>query len=172
MSPRDIDLVFTTVRNLSEAHELAAATSSVLYQAADDAQTWACVHPPSSGSPFPPAFTGQLAVDVSNDVDPSSASMLVTLHYTIPEGRAADFEAWFSDEHAQILVEEPAWLSVRVVRGESRDDHSTHLVVHELADASALSSAALHRARETPDRARFAELDWFRGARTRQYARA
>lgn len=170
MSGKSSQLDLTIVHDLEAGRRLATATSGVLYEAADDAQTWACVHEPSLAAPSPD-FTGLLTVNVNNGLGTATASMLVTLHYTVPDDEAAEFEAWFGGEHAHLLVEEPAWLSVRVIRGEARDDDSTHLVVHELANASALSSEALLKARATPDRARFAARDWFSGARTRQFVR-
>ena len=62
-----------------------------------------------------------------------------------------------------MLLEAGAWLRVRRYRVLSGDGAPwTHLVLHELADTTALSSPQLAAAREAPKRRAIASREWFR----------
>ncbi|WP_286929960.1 MULTISPECIES: hypothetical protein [Aeromicrobium] len=102
---------------------------------------------------------------VGDDRQPGDAvaGLVSLIWYDVPADEASAFEDWFSQEHAPILLGEPAWLRCRRVRvaEDTAGSSVTHLVVHELADRSALSSPHVEAARATPARADMAARPWF-----------
>ncbi|SKB08917.1 hypothetical protein [Aeromicrobium choanae] len=102
---------------------------------------------------------------VGDDRQPGAAvaGLVSLIWYDVPTDEASAFEDWFAQEHAPILLREPAWLRCRRVRvaQDTAGSDVTHLVVHELADRTALSSPHMEAARATPARADMAARPWF-----------
>lgn len=102
---------------------------------------------------------------VGDDRQPGAdvAGLVSLIWYDVPTAEAAEFEDWFSQEHAPILLREAAWLRCRRVRvaQDTAGTTVTHLVIHELADATALTSPHMEAARATPARADMAARPWF-----------
>lgn len=101
------------------------------------------------------------AVDSAAALD---APIVYAVWFDVPEERAADFDAWYDQDHVPLLFECEDWRMVRrfnVVSGEP--GRYTRLALHYLSDVSALDSDARKRARETPWRARLAAEPWFKG---------
>lgn len=92
------------------------------------------------------------------------APLLYAVWFDVPADRAADFDAWYDQDHVPLLMECPEWRMVRrfaVTDGEP--GRYSRLALHYLGDRSALSSQAREKARATPWRARLAAEPWFKG---------
>lgn len=91
------------------------------------------------------------------------ASILYAVAFAVPEDDAAEFDGWYEDEHVPMLMEAEGWLRVRRYRADGSFDGPawTHLALHELRDAAALSAPEREAARSTERRAGLAERPWF-----------
>jgi len=150
-----------------QRRELAEAGRGALFRRivpADDV-TWLHLSENGSDPAGPTADRMALGSVVGDDRQPrvDDAGLVSLIWYDVPAAEAAEFEDWFSREHAPILLREPAWLRCRRVRVSETTGGSTvtHLVVHELADKSALASPHMEAARATPARADMAARPWF-----------
>lgn len=134
---------------------------------------WACAHPADDAAAAAAVdhARGQLAYGGRQQDGAVTGSLLTALWFDAPEDRRDAFVDWFRDEHGPMLLEEPAWLRIRQLRLDASSRPATHLVLHDLADASAFSSTALAAARETPARMRWAAQDWFASNVTMVFAR-
>lgn len=96
-----------------------------------------------------------------------NAPVLYAVWFNVPAERAADFNAWYEQDHIPILMECKDWLAVRrfkIVDGEP--GRWTHLALHYLDSVEALESPERQRARQTPWRDRLAAEPWFKGQYT------
>jgi hypothetical protein len=103
------------------------------------------------------------------NADPAAlnAPVLYAVWFNVPPDRAADFDAWYEQDHIPILMTCKDWLMVRrfkIVDGEP--ESWTHLALHYLNDVKALESPERQRARQTPWRDRLAAEPWFKGKYT------
>lgn len=99
---------------------------------------------------------------------------LVAIWYEIPHDAQIQFENWFTLEHAPLILQEPALLRTRRLRIASLGGFErawSHLVIHELASLSALSSRAFEIAKEAPGRKQLQDVEWFNDRMTHFYAR-
>ncbi len=93
------------------------------------------------------------------------AAALYAVFFSVPDDRAEEFNAWYTEEHVPMLLECPDWLLVRRFEIYDGDPQPwTHLALHYLRDASALDSPELEAARNTEWRKRLAAEQWFRGS--------
>ena len=93
------------------------------------------------------------------------AAALFAVFFSVPDERAEEFNAWYTEEHVPMLLECPDWLLVRRFEIYDGDPQPwTHLALHYLRDASALDSPELEAARNTEWRKRLAAEQWFRGS--------
>lgn len=91
------------------------------------------------------------------------AAILYAVWFEVPAAARSDFDAWYEREHGPMLLDCSDWLMIRrfeVVDGTP--ECYTHLALHYLRDASALSSPQRQAARDTEWRARLAASDWFK----------
>lgn len=93
------------------------------------------------------------------------AAALYAVFFSVPDDRAEEFNAWYTEEHVPMLLECPDWLQVRRFEINDGDPQPwTHLALHYLRDASALDSPELEAARNTEWRGRLAKEGWFQGS--------
>jgi hypothetical protein len=131
-------------------------------------------------------FVGEEIAADGPEVDLATVPYAFVLALTVPAEYATELEAWYSYEHAPLLLEEPTWLRSRRYRALPAERAAqvlgtgiagyqqppwTHLVVHDLSSLDALGSPADMRARATPWRARLATHDWHRSSRRWRYQR-
>jgi hypothetical protein len=93
----------------------------------------------------------------------TSGSLLFVAAFAVPDEAAAEFDAWYEEEHVPLLMRAEGWLRVRRYRVLPGHDGPswTHLALHQLRDASALDSPERAAARSTAWRDRLAESEWF-----------
>ena len=106
--------------------------------------------------------TEQSAPDAPHDI--LEASIAYPVLFRVPSDREAEFDAWYGEEHLDILLACPYWPMCRrfkVVNPAA--DSPTHIALHYLTDLRALESDERTRARYTPWRGRLAQEPWFRG---------
>lgn len=79
---------------------------------------------------------------------------------------AAEFDAWYEDEHVPMLMRAPGWLRVRryEVRPGCDGPPWTHIALHELRDASVMDAPERAAARDTPGRKALTRHGWFGAA--------
>lgn len=90
------------------------------------------------------------------------APVLYCAFYAVPMERRGAFERWHEEDYVPMLFDCPDWQMVRrfdVI--ESDPEPYTHLALHYLADARALDSDALARARGTRGYQALAAEPWF-----------
>ena len=93
------------------------------------------------------------------------AAALYAVFFSVPDERAEEFNAWYTEGHVPMLLKCPDWLLVRRFEINDGDPQPwTHLALHYLRDASALDSPELEAARNTEWRKRLAAEQWFRGS--------
>ena len=98
----------------------------------------------------------------STKIDPIDAPHLYSVFFAVPNERQPEFNDWYERDHVPALLECKEWLMVRRFRIlEGEPGNWSHLALHYLADANALSSPERERARASPWRARLAEESWF-----------
>jgi hypothetical protein len=117
-------------------------------------------------------FTRYIGVELGSDQRadaqrPEDAPILYSVFFKVPEEAEADFNGWYEQDHAPILLKCSDWLMVRRFKIVSGDPEAwTHMALHYLADRSALESPERAEARATPWRARLAAQPWFNGKYT------
>src|SRR5262245_14215606 len=88
---------------------------------------------------------------------PLEAPVLYAVFFNVPPDGAAEFDAWYEEEHVPILMDAPDWLMVRrFAVSDGVPQPYTRLALHYLADEAVLSSPQRVRARGTPWRLRLA----------------
>ena len=92
------------------------------------------------------------------------AGVVYPVLFRVPAEREREFDAWYDEEHLDILLRCPHWPACRRFRiRDPKPDGWTHLALHYLTDLRALESPERDAARSTPWRARLAAEPWFRG---------
>jgi hypothetical protein len=114
-------------------------------------------------------FTRYTCEGVSDTAQPgvpsatAPGSLLFVATFDVPQDAAAEFDAWYEEEHVPLLMKADGWLRVR--RFRTLPGHVgpswTHFALHELRDASVLDAPERAAARSTPWRDRLAEAEWF-----------
>jgi hypothetical protein len=92
------------------------------------------------------------------------APVLYAVFFEVPAERADEFDRWYTEDHIPTLMKCADWLMVRrfeIVDGEP--GKYTHLALHYLATANALSAPEREEARASPWRAKLAAESWFKG---------
>lgn len=105
-------------------------------------------------------------VTLVNPTPGDLATHRLYLHYAANEPALADLDAWYVEEHEEMLFRSPAWRRIRRFRIESATGPE-RLVVHDVADPGVLRSPELRVAMDTPRRRALARTDWF-GRSSRQ----
>ncbi len=104
-------------------------------------------------------------IGVQNRVPPEQAidaPVIYGVFFAVPKERHQEFEAWYAEEHAPLLLREETWLMVRRFRlVDAHPQPFTHMALHYLGDRKALESEARKQARATPWRDRLAKEPWF-----------
>ena len=92
------------------------------------------------------------------------ASILYPVLFNVPASGEQDFNAWYDEEHLDILLRCSYWPMCRRFKVYKPQPNSwTHIALHYLTDLRALESKERDEARATPWRARLAQNDWFKG---------
>lgn len=150
-----------------QRRELASRGSGVLYRQVRPAEAvrWMQLpeHAHDATGPTVQRTVGGCTVGDDRQDGDAVAELVTLIWYDVPTAEVEEFEDWFAQEHAPILMREPNWLRCRRVRvtENSEGASATHLVIHELADGTALSSPHIEAARATPARADMAARPWF-----------
>jgi hypothetical protein len=87
---------------------------------------------------------------------------LSVVAFAVPDEEVTEFDIWYEQEHAPMLLEADDWLRVhryRVVDGDGGP--WTHFALHELASDTVMSSPERARARQGPLRDALASRPWF-----------
>lgn len=96
--------------------------------------------------------------------DPLDAPVLVSVYFSVPDGRADEFNRWYNEEHVPMLLKCPEWhMCRRFAIDDGNPEPWTHLALHYLASEKALQGPERAAANETPWRKKLAEESWFRG---------
>jgi hypothetical protein len=74
------------------------------------------------------------------------------------EGREADYNQWYDEEHIPALLSLPGFVSARRFRVHGEAAGPTYLAIYELEADDLNAPVAALRARNTPDRARGPEV--------------
>jgi hypothetical protein len=92
------------------------------------------------------------------------ARIAYPVFFAVPAQEADEFNAWYEEEHLNMLFGCSSWLACRRFQITSAHPRGwTHLALHYLADASALRSPERDAARSTAWRDRLASRPWFKG---------
>lgn len=92
------------------------------------------------------------------------ADILYPVFFRVPAHRQTEFNAWYEQEHMDMLLSCEYWRMCRRYRIRGANDGGfTHLALHYLTDLRALESPERDRARSTPWRDRLAAEPWFKG---------
>ena len=92
------------------------------------------------------------------------ADILYPVFFRVPSHREEEFNAWYEQEHMEMLLRCEYWRMCRRYRIRGAGDGGfTHLALHYLTDLRALESPERDRARSTPWRDRLAAEPWFKG---------
>jgi hypothetical protein len=84
--------------------------------------------------------------------------------FSVPIERQPEFDAWYDEEHLDILLRCPYWPMCRRFKViDPAPGSPTHIALHYLTDLRALESDERTKARSTPWRNRLAAEPWFRG---------
>ena len=92
------------------------------------------------------------------------AAILYPVFFRVPTAREQEFDAWYNDEHMELLLGCAYWPMCRRYRIRNPSEGGwTHLALHYLTDLRALESPERDKARSTPWRDRLAAQAWFKG---------
>ena len=92
------------------------------------------------------------------------ADILYPVFFRVPAHREQEFNAWYEEEHMEMLLRCEHWRMCRRYRIRGAGDGGfTHVALHYLTDLRALESPERDRARSTPWRDRLAVEPWFKG---------
>ncbi len=90
------------------------------------------------------------------------ADWAMIIAYAVPEAELEELDAWYVDEHIEMLLRCPDWLRTRryeVLQSVNADWN--RLVVHSLASPGVLDSPEVRESMATPWRQSFASRSWF-----------
>jgi len=94
----------------------------------------------------------------------AEADILYPVFFRVPAAREQEFNAWYDEEHMEMLQRCAYWPMCRRYRiRDAREGAFTHVALHYLTDLRALESPERDRARGTPWRDRLAAEPWFKG---------
>lgn len=111
-------------------------------------------------------FTRYTGVQLSDtgpvDTEPGR---LFVIGFDVPVDARDDLDAWYEQEHINLLLQIPGWLRVRRYRlDESQDGQRlTHLALHDLRGPDVFN-APERAALATPWRDRLSQHEWFRNS--------
>lgn len=100
-----------------------------------------------------------------SELEMLKSEVLYPVFFTVPVDRRDDFNAWYTQDHVPLLLNEPMWLGCRryeIVDGGP--ETFTHLALHHISDRAALESPHREAARKTEWRDRMAAEPWFKGS--------
>ena len=90
------------------------------------------------------------------------ADILYPVFFRVPAQREHEFNAWYEEEHMEMLLRCEYWRMCRRFRIRDAGDGFTHVALHYLTDLRALESPERDRARSTPWRDRLSAEPWFK----------
>lgn len=121
------------------------------------------------------SFTRNLGTELGRhgDIDAAiEAPLIFTAMFNVPEDEQADFDAWMTDDHLPILMENPHWMAVRRFGlTVSEPTPFNRLAIHYLGNEAVLNSPERERARGTDWRNRLAEKAWFKSGQYKGFER-
>jgi hypothetical protein len=92
------------------------------------------------------------------------ADVLYAVFFAVPAVREREFNAWYDEEHMEMLLRCEYWPMCRRYRVRNPAAGGfTHIALHYLTDLRALESPERDQARSTPWRDRLAAEAWFKG---------
>lgn len=95
--------------------------------------------------------------------DPAGAPFIYTVAFDVPPERHDEFNRWYEEEHAPLLLQSPRWLMCRRFRIlEGGPLPATHLACYFLAGMDAMDAPQREEAKHTPWRSRLAQEQWFK----------
>ncbi len=113
-------------------------------------------------------FTRYIADQISDTgAVEATPQALLAIAFAVPDEDVAEFDGWYEEEHVPLLMQVPGWLRVRRYRVRPGSDGPpwTHIALHDLESADALSRPERAAARDTPRRDALAQRDWFSSGR-------
>jgi|TARA_A100001391_G_scaffold117764_1_gene79800 hypothetical protein len=120
-------------------------------------------------------FTRYLGTEIGRHGDVEGAieaPLVFTAMFNVPDEEKADFDAWMTDDHLPILMENKDWMAVRRFElSVAEPTPFNRLAIHYLAGDEVLSSPERERARGTDWRNRLAERQWFQGGQYKGFNR-
>ena len=94
--------------------------------------------------------------------DAGEHRFLTAVAFPVPAEDEAQFDDWYDNEHAPLLLEAEDWLRVHRYKVRSGDGGPwTHFALHELASREVMDSDERKAARQGPKRDVLAGRDWF-----------
>ena len=91
------------------------------------------------------------------------AAVLYPVFFRVPGSREQEFNAWYEEEHMELLQRCAYWPMSRRYRIRDAGDRGfTHVALHYLTDLRALESPERDQARSTPWRDRLSAEPWFK----------
>jgi hypothetical protein len=117
----------------------------------------------AGGAPARVAFSARrLAQRDSAAFMPEFVTHVLPVAIPAPAEHVAELDAWYEQEHGDMLLRCPDWLRVRRYAIESIEGAAwSRLALHDLASPHVLFTPQLRAAMSTPWRARLAEHEWF-----------
>ena len=103
---------------------------------------------------------------------PEDAPYVLLAGFAVPKEAEKDFDAWYEDEHTDMLLEADGWwrcVRLKVVSGEP--EPWTDIALHELASLEPLESPERLDSRKTPWSQRIRQQPWFQAGSMVVYAR-
>ena len=120
-------------------------------------------------------FTRYLGTELGRHGDVEGAieaPLVFTAMFNVPEDETADFDAWMTEDHLPILMENEDWMAVRrFALTVAEPTPFNRLAIHYLANDAVLSSPERERARATPWRNRLTEKPWFKAGQYKGFDR-
>lgn len=108
---------------------------------------------------------GQQSQPGVTEAEMLESDFLYAVFFNVPDARAADFDAWYDEDHVPLLLGCKEWLGCRRYRlSDAHPEPFTHIALHHLSDLSALQSPARAAARASDRRASIAAEPWFKGS--------
>ena len=100
-------------------------------------------------------------VELINSASIAPPTHRLYLHYLADQSALEDLDAWYTEEHEQMLMRSPCWNRIRRFSTDGSHGLDGRLVVHDVSDPNVLASEQLRAAMGTPWRDRLNATGWF-----------
>ncbi len=101
------------------------------------------------------SFDGTVLLDAG---EPVEGTAIFVIAFPVPSQRCDEFDEWFAQEHAPLLLSDPRWRRARLLALENST--FSRLIVHDLDDVEVLESEHRRRAGQTARTASTLSGDW------------